>query len=39
VEADPVLIERLVQNLVQNGIRHNQPGGWVQVTTGRRAWS
>ena len=23
-----------MQNLVQNGIRHNEPGGWVQVTTG-----
>jgi signal transduction histidine kinase len=31
---DPVLIERLVQNLVENGIRHNVPaGGWVEVTT------
>jgi signal transduction histidine kinase len=24
---DPVLLERLVQNLVENGIRHNLPGG------------
>ncbi|MBX6750646.1 MAG: HAMP domain-containing histidine kinase [Micromonosporaceae bacterium] len=31
---DPVLIERLVQNLVENGIRHNvAAGGWVEVTT------
>lgn len=25
------LIERLVQNLVLNGIRHNEPGGWVSL--------
>ncbi|GFJ84424.1 sensor histidine kinase [Phytohabitans houttuyneae] len=29
---DPVLLERLVQNLVENGIRHNAPpDGWVRV--------
>jgi signal transduction histidine kinase len=28
---DPVLLERLVQNLVHNGIRHNVAGGWVRV--------
>jgi signal transduction histidine kinase len=34
VIGDPVLLERLVQNLVENGIRHNIPeGGWVQVRT------
>jgi signal transduction histidine kinase len=31
---DPALLERLALNLVQNGIRHNHPGGWVRVTTG-----
>jgi signal transduction histidine kinase len=31
---DPILLERLVQNLVDNGIRHNLPeGGWVRVIT------
>jgi len=30
---DPVLVERLVQNLVHNGVRHNHPGGWVSVHT------
>jgi signal transduction histidine kinase len=31
---DPVLLERLVQNLVENGVRHNLPaGGWVRVAT------
>lgn len=29
---NPVLLERLVQNLVENGVRHNRPdGGWVRV--------
>jgi len=31
---DPILLERLVQNLVDNGVRHNLPtGGWVRVST------
>ncbi|GAA2112119.1 sensor histidine kinase [Actinomadura alba] len=30
---DPVLIERLVQNLVENAIRHNHQGGELSVTT------
>jgi signal transduction histidine kinase len=34
---DPRLAERLVSNLVDNAIRHNQPGGWVQVQTGSGA--
>lgn len=35
---DPVLLERLVQNLVENGVRHNVPdGGWVRVTSGTLA--
>jgi signal transduction histidine kinase len=32
VLGDAVLLERMVQNLVENGIRHNQrEGGWVRV--------
>ncbi|WP_409492197.1 sensor histidine kinase [Amycolatopsis sp. cmx-11-12] len=31
-----VLLERLVQNLVENGVRYNVPDGWVQVTSGTR---
>ncbi len=32
---DPVLLERLTQNLVENAVRHNLPaGGWVSVRTG-----
>jgi signal transduction histidine kinase len=31
---DPVLLERLVQNLVDNGVRHNvAEDGWVRVTS------
>ncbi|MFI6321781.1 sensor histidine kinase [Nonomuraea sp. NPDC050556] len=37
VAGDPVLVERLVQNLIENGVRHNHPGGEVWVTTRRRA--
>jgi len=33
---DPVLVERLVINLVDNAVRHNVPNGWVQVATGTR---
>jgi signal transduction histidine kinase len=31
-----VLLERLVQNLVENGVRHNVPDGWVRVTSDTR---
>jgi len=34
VLGDPGLIERLVGNLVENGVRHNVDGGWVRVDTG-----
>lgn len=34
---DAVLLERLTQNLVENAVRHNQPGGEVWVTTRERA--
>jgi signal transduction histidine kinase len=33
---DLVLLDRLVANLVDNAVRHNQPGGWIQVATGMR---
>jgi signal transduction histidine kinase len=33
---DPVLVERLVQNLVENAIRHNHDGGELTVTTRSR---
>jgi len=37
VAGNPVLLERLVQNLVENGVRHNVPAnGWVRVRTATR---
>ncbi|SEF18480.1 sensor histidine kinase [Jiangella alba] len=30
---DPVLLERLTQNLVENAVRHNVAGGWLAVST------
>jgi signal transduction histidine kinase len=35
VAGDRALLERLVANLVENAVRHNWPGGWVEVDTGR----
>jgi signal transduction histidine kinase len=31
-----VLLERLVQNLVENGVHHNVSDGWVRVTSSTR---
>jgi signal transduction histidine kinase len=33
VAGDPSLVESLVANLVDNAVRHNVPGGWVEVST------
>jgi signal transduction histidine kinase len=33
VDGEPVLLERLVANLVDNALRYNAPGGWVEVST------
>ncbi|MFL6075507.1 MAG: sensor histidine kinase [Mycobacteriales bacterium] len=33
---EPILLERIVQNLVQNGITYNVEDGWVSVTTATR---
>jgi len=35
VAGDPVLLEQMVQNLVQNAVRHNTSGGWVRVSADR----
>jgi signal transduction histidine kinase len=36
VPGDPVLLERLITNLVANAIVHNEPGGWAELTVGAR---
>ena len=33
---DPRLLERLIANLIDNAIRHNTPGGHIEITTGAR---
>jgi len=33
---DPVLVERLVANLIDNAVRHNVPAGWIEMSTGER---
>ncbi len=33
VAGSPTLLSRLAVNLIDNAIRYNQPGGWVQITT------
>jgi signal transduction histidine kinase len=33
---EPALIERMIANLIDNALRHNQPGGFVSVTTARQ---
>ncbi|ONI70397.1 two-component sensor histidine kinase [Actinosynnema sp. ALI-1.44] len=40
VVGDAVLLERLIQNLVENAIRHNHADGWLSVRTGSAdGWS
>ncbi len=31
---DPSLVESLVSNLIDNALRHNAPGGWMEISTG-----
>ena len=33
LEGDPVLVQQLVANLIDNAVRHNIPGGDIQVST------
>jgi signal transduction histidine kinase len=33
VVGDPILLEQVIRNLVDNGIRYNTPQGWVRVQT------
>ena len=30
---EPALLERMIANLLDNGIRHNEPGGWLRAST------
>lgn len=34
---DPVLIERLLDNLLANAVRHNRASGWIAITSGVQA--
>ena len=34
---DPQLLQRMIQNLVDNAVRHNHPGGWITLRTGSTA--
>lgn len=36
VLGDPVLLERLAHNLVENAVRHNSSDGWLRVSTDTR---
>jgi signal transduction histidine kinase len=31
---DPQLLEQMIWNLVDNAVRHNEPGGWIRLRTG-----
>ena len=32
-QGDRVLLERMIANLVENAVRHNNPGGWIGIRT------
>ena len=34
---DRVLLERMIANLVENAVRHNNPGGWIGIRTVQQA--
>ncbi len=36
VAGEPALLERMIANLLENAIRYNQPGGFVEVSTRRQ---
>ncbi|HEX4225475.1 MAG TPA: HAMP domain-containing sensor histidine kinase [Pseudonocardiaceae bacterium] len=36
---DPALLERVAGNLLENAVRHNVPGGWIEVHTEPGDWS
>ena len=34
---DRVLLERMIANLIENAVRHNNPGGWIGIRTNQQA--
>ncbi len=34
---DRVLLERMIANLIENAVRHNNPGGWIRIRTIQQA--
>jgi signal transduction histidine kinase len=36
LDGDPVLVERLVANLIDNAVRHNATGGTIEIATGTK---
>ena len=34
VEGDPMLLDRLAGNLVDNAVQHNERGGWIEIASG-----
>jgi signal transduction histidine kinase len=40
VVGDPALLERIAGNLLENAVRHNIPGGWIElITEGGPEWT
>jgi signal transduction histidine kinase len=37
VLGDPALVQRLIANLLDNAVRHNEPGGLIEIETGTEA--
>ena len=36
VAGSPALLSRMVENVIDNAVCHNTPGGWIAITTGAR---
>jgi len=39
VAGSPALLSRMVDNVIDNAVGHNQDGGWIQVATGGRGFA
>jgi signal transduction histidine kinase len=33
IQGNEMLLTRMVENVIDNAVRHNEPGGWIRVTT------